>query len=374
MLDTEHMPEPVESTTSTSGVLVDAVVAIQHPRVDGLTVRSTHALSSALLALALAGCGVATSEGGPSPADPGPDAGASDAPVIPPPIDAPALPPPTPASGLYIVDRGDGFANGRILFRAPDGTVSVRASGLDRPSSLTFGNDGFAYVTTFGPEPGGVRVYDVATWQFVRWYADGASSQFNGYLDESVRLVLRGNLGFVLSNDQSHVVVAPYPTSSLLRTFGDSVMMFPHDMVVGPDGLFYVAVEDTPTTHAKVQVWNADTGTKVKELASDIALLDIVTGLAFQADGKLLVVDWSNGSIYRYDTQTGARTRIGGPLAPALRHPVSVLPWTGTNLLVVDERGVGVVSQLGLYTSTLVPVDAVSPDGLRAPQKVVHIP
>ena len=329
---------------------------------------SFAAISALVFAASLAACSEASVTDADAPDAPDARTPDLDAAQITP--DASPLPPMPPASGLYIVDRGGGIGMGRILHRDTAGTVHELVAGLDRPTSLTFGDDGYAYITAFGPEPGGVLVYDVATWQFVRWYVEGATAEFNGYVDESVRVMFRGGRGYVLSNDQNQVVVSPYPNGSRERTFGTGAMVFPHDMAFGPDGMLYIAVEDTPTTHGKIQVWDATTGQLVRSLASDFGATAIVTSLRFQPDGRLLVVDWQGNAVFRYDAVTGTRTRFTSVLA-GLQHPIDIEPWVDNKWLVATDTGVVVIQPNGLRGAMLVPV---ADGGLREPKKLVYVP
>lgn len=168
---------------------------------------------------------------------------------------------------------------------------------------------------------------------FVTSFATGALARFDapgGPLSDELfldRVLLEEPVGvmpydgdlLVLGNDTRNVVRLA-PDGAVVDTFGDYALKEPHDFALGPDGLLYIGTAGYNAAMGTVQVFDPDTGERVRDFAPVDDVADAV-GLAFDGD-TLLVSDWFGGRLLRYDPVTGEQLEV---VADELSGPLDLL-------------------------------------------------
>ncbi|MDY7109337.1 MAG: hypothetical protein SYC29_11945 [Planctomycetota bacterium] len=187
------------------------------------------------------------------------------------------------------VYRFDGETGDFIDVFIPGGS-----GGLDRPVAITIGPDDNLYISNFGP--GEILEFDGETGAFLGAFYDDTSE-----LEEPVDVVFDGEYAYLLGNDTENVVVVDAETGNFIREVGVNIIRYPHDMELGADGYLYIATENN--NQGLIQVWDMRTDTMVEHFAPP-GPLGLATGITFMPGGDVLVSDWWDSEVARYDGGT----------------------------------------------------------------------
>ncbi|MFT5049164.1 MAG: streptogramin lyase [Chlamydiales bacterium] len=184
-------------------------------------------------------------------------------------------------------------------------TPADETGGLNGPSAIVFGRDGFAYVASFNTDS--ILRYDGETGAFDRVFVTTTPGNLNG-----------PDAGMVFGPD-GNLYVPSYFTDRIKRydgVTGDFIGNFvgpawanldrPRAVIFPGDGFAYVASERNDMV---LRVDEATGQTTVEELivddpatpADETGGLDGPTGLAFGPDGLLYVASIQNNSVLRYE-------------------------------------------------------------------------
>jgi sugar lactone lactonase YvrE len=151
-------------------------------------------------------------------------------------------------------------------------------------------------------------------------------------LEEPVAMIAEGDELWVLGNDTRNIVVLG-EGGEMTRSFGDPLLGSPHDMVLGDNGLLYVATSGSPDVPGKVQIWNPQTETL---LAAFGERLEEATALSFDGDGALLVADAIDRKILRF----GGKSDAAEVVSDSFSRPLSMALGVDGDLYVLDDRSV----------------------------------
>ena len=204
------------------------------------------------------------------------------------------------AAGLLV----SSFDNDRVLrysFRShlPDILVPSGSGGLNGPSKLICGDDGYLYVSDQANDR--VLRYDALTGAFHDVFVAAGSGGLN----------IPIGLDF---GPDGNLYVASYYTSEVLRyQAGDGAFIDafvpngsglngPTGLVFGPDDDLYVCSYNSD----KVLRFDGVTGTPLGDfVAPGSGGLNTPRGLTFGPDGRLYIAEQDNDSVRRYDGNTG---------------------------------------------------------------------
>jgi Ca2+-binding RTX toxin-like protein len=104
----------------------------------------------------------------------------------------------------------------------------------------------------------------------------------------------------------------------------------PYGLTLGPDGFLYVADEDGP-------IWRVDRATGAKSPVTDFPNPANPIDVAFDPQGRMLVVDYNDDSLSYVDLSTGARTPFATSPAPSSGYNSLAILRDGT-VFVSDEN------------------------------------
>ncbi|MCO4773708.1 MAG: hypothetical protein KDA24_26995 [Deltaproteobacteria bacterium] len=227
-----------------------------------------------------------------------------------------------------LLHRFDAFSGARL-------DPNEAWDALEGPAGLTSSSDGdWLWVTSFethevmrfGSPHGGLA--DVI-------YLDRA------VLEEPVAVLEVDDGLLVLGNDTDNVVRLD-AQGEVVMSFGGGHLAEPHDMTLGPDGLLYVANAAWRPQLGLIQVFDLDTGERVREFARPDVLMDAV-GLEFDADGTLLVADWFGSRLLRFDPNSGQLLEVVADSSDGLDRPLDLAVRDDGALLLIDRTDVVVV-------------------------------
>jgi sugar lactone lactonase YvrE len=243
--------------------------------------------------------------------------------------------------GLEPAAPGEDF---EVLVADLGGDQLVRLSGregaclgrmplaLDEPSSVAVLPGGELLVASFAS--GAIERLDADGRPLGTLYLERAR------LEEPVKLGLRDGRLYALGNDTANLVVLDPWSGEVLESFGWPHMRFPHDFAFGPDGLIYVAMEPNRTA-GTVQIWRAPgLGGEPSPLGSlaEPAEVPLPVGLAFDGLGGLVLSDWWNEALPRFDASTHAPR---GHLVPPgrLPRPIALELAPDGSLIAISQDG-----------------------------------
>lgn len=187
------------------------------------------------------------------------------------------------------VYRFDGETGDFIDVFIPSGS-----GGLDRPVGITIGPDEHLYISNFGP--GEILKFDGETGDYL-----GAFYDDTYWLEEPVDVLFDGEYAYLLGNDTENVVVVDADTGNFIDSVGNNTIRYPHDMEIGPDRYVYIATENN--SQGLIQVWDIRNDMMIEHFAPP-GELGLATGITFRPDGDILVSDWWDGEVVRYDAET----------------------------------------------------------------------
>lgn len=210
--------------------------------------------------------------------------------------------------------------------------------------------------------PAGIAPSDDGEWLFVTSFVthellrleagggDDAEVLFRdtAVIEEPVALIEDGDSFLLLGNDTGNVARIG-ADGEVLSTFGEGFLRQPHDFALGPDGLLYVANAAWRHDVGLIQVFDPETGERVRDFALPEVLLDAV-GLAFDRDGTLLVADWFGARVLRFDAGTGELLETVLDADDGVDAPLDVTVTASGELLFLDRADVVLFDGDGLYT------------------------
>jgi streptogramin lyase len=191
--------------------------------------------------------------------------------------------------------------------------------------------DGNLLVSSFAT--GAILQYDGETGAFL-----GELFSDRSVLEEPVRMRLREGKLYVLGNDTANIVVIDPEDGKLLNQFGYRTMRFPHDFDVGPDGLFYVAMEWNKMP-GMVQRWDP-LDSRVVDSFVPWTEASLLVGITFGPGGDIYVSDWFLDRIVRYDGQSLEQTDVFVDSGGELRDPISLRFGPDGHLYVIADESI----------------------------------
>ncbi len=231
---------------------------------------------------------------------------------------------PVESHELWVADRGAD----RILAFSLTGALSrvvLDEGQLDRPSSVRRGPDGMLYVASFG---------DAAV---VRFDAAGNKESFydDSLLEEPVELLFHDGDLFVLGNDTRNALHLDLQGNLIHEVH--PIAKDAHDIAFGPQGHLYVAASDRGNGVGTVQVWDPTRREITRDFAPSHEVSNAMS-IAFDAEGHLLVADYTESRILRYGPETGELLAVVSPVG--LSKPLCIDFGPDGQLYVVHDEGV----------------------------------
>ena len=172
------------------------------------------------------------------------------------------------------------------------------------------------------------------------------------WLQEPVKVLVRDGRIYVLCNDSENIVVFDAETHAFVDDFGallelgQPAMRYPHDMAWGPDGNLYVTNESSLT--GPVQIWSPD-GQFIGGFGHDGGTEGwIPTGITFDVNGDVLVANYWQGSVLRFDGSTHEYRGLAVPAkAGSIQHPNRVRVGPKGQIYVTHRDGLTILDADG---------------------------
>ncbi len=183
--------------------------------------------------------------------------------------------------------------------RLPSIFVPSGSGGLNGPSKLIFGDDGYLYISDQVNDQ--ILRFDAMTGEFQDIFVAAGSGGLN--TPTGLDFGPDGNL-YVVSHSTSSVLRYDGDDGSFIDAFvpTGSGLNGPTGLIFGPDGNLYVCSFNSD----KVLRFNGTTGAPLGDfVTAGSGGLDAPRGLVFGPDGNLYIAEQYNDSVRRYNGTTG---------------------------------------------------------------------
>jgi DNA-binding beta-propeller fold protein YncE len=246
------------------------------------------------------------------------------------------------------------YTNNVLLFDLETGEfidVFAEAEELDGPNGITFGPDGYLYVSSYNNAS--VLRFDGETGEFIDVFIAPGS----GGLEMPQSLVFGPDENLLINVGDPGVLRYEGTTGEPLGFFVSEGLIEPDHLMFGPDDTLYVG--DLGEEENSIKRFDAETGEFIDVFAYGEEL-DGPLGFAFAPDGYLYVASAFNNKILRFDAETGEFIDVFA-YGEELNNPCDIVIGPDENYLYVDNFRSHNVLRYDLETGEL--VDIFVPEG-----------